>query len=550
MHNGTINQFVTLATVKRRFGSLVIASLLVCLIGNSIFGVQDLSAGENDTHLYFITSNGCAPCRQVEPAIEALKREGYPVTTVHFGQQQEWARSMGVDRTPTVVMITDKKMVGRHAGIIDAVTLKQWFKHQGIKAGRNFAGENGKDQKPVGTKVVLGDEALRGANQTPGAKIGFRSSQSGTGRSNKPDGFHSSTMHKGTLQAKNREERVALNATVRLKVEDPKGTSYATGTVIHTYQGESLVVTCGHVFREAQGAGEITAEYGFHQGRPRSAPGELVFYDAEARDIGLVVIRTSEDIQPVQLAEREARIGKGLDIFSVGCDNGDDPTIRRSQIKNKAAYDGSIKYDIYGRPVNGRSGGGLFTESGELIGVCNAAAVEVDEGIYTALDTIYWQIAKVNLEHLFEPAARFASAPSRTSRQNLVANASNSAPVRIRTVTPISESGKLNRRNSASADSRLARLSSTPSPIAAPVSSARLGTQRTQVSWNRGAQTRPVQDDKEVLIVVRSKSNPADTETIVIDNPTPKLLDYLGAMNQPSTRSVDVARLRMDNNRR
>jgi S1-C subfamily serine protease len=51
--------------------------------------------------------------------------------------------------------------------------------------------------------------------------------------------------------------------------------------------------------------------------------------------------------------------------------------------------------------VDGRSGGGLFNEQGELIGVCNAAAVEVDEGIYTALETIHWQIAAVDLEHLF-----------------------------------------------------------------------------------------------------------------------------------------------------
>ena len=74
--------------------------------------------------------------------------------------------------------------------------------------------------------------------------------------------------------------------------------------------------------------------------------------------------------------------------------------IRKS--KNRAAYDGAIKYDIYGRPVDGRSGGGLFNEKGELIGICNAAAVEVDEGIYTALETMHWQIAQVNLEHLFQ----------------------------------------------------------------------------------------------------------------------------------------------------
>ena len=37
------------------------------------------SAAANDSvHLFFFTNPGCAPCRQVEPAIEALIREGYP----------------------------------------------------------------------------------------------------------------------------------------------------------------------------------------------------------------------------------------------------------------------------------------------------------------------------------------------------------------------------------------------------------------------------------------------------------------------------------------
>ncbi len=218
-------------------------------------------------------------------------------------------------------------------------------------------------------------------------------------------------MLKGTNQPRTASERLALQATVRLKVEDPEGISYATGTVIHSHGGESLVMTCGHVFRDSRGKGVITAEYGFDTGQLKTGPGELISYDAKARDIAVVAIRTPVPITPVPIAPREATVERGNDIFSLGCDHGQSPTIRHSQIKNRAAYDGSIKYDIYGRPVDGRSGGGLFTSAGELIGVCNAAAVEVDEGIYTALDTIYWQLAAVKLEHLFEGPAVAANVP-------------------------------------------------------------------------------------------------------------------------------------------
>jgi thiol-disulfide isomerase/thioredoxin len=132
----TISQSrVRLSFFSNFFSVFVFSSALIL----GVFNPSSNGAFGNDTHLYFITSEGCAPCRQVEPAIEALQREGYPVTTVQYGQHEGWARKLGVDRTPTVVMITENKMVGRHAGIIDAVTLKKWFAHQGINAGKTFA---------------------------------------------------------------------------------------------------------------------------------------------------------------------------------------------------------------------------------------------------------------------------------------------------------------------------------------------------------------------------------------------------------------------------
>ncbi|MED5284711.1 MAG: hypothetical protein VYC71_01985, partial [Planctomycetota bacterium] len=55
------------------------------------------------------------------------------------------------------------------------------------------------------------------------------------------------------------------------------------------------------------------------------------------------------------------------------------------------------KIDTYRRPEQGRSGGGLFSAGGQLIGVCNAAAVQVDEGIYAGLQGIYAALDATNL---------------------------------------------------------------------------------------------------------------------------------------------------------
>ncbi len=493
------------------------------------------------TRLFFFTNHGCAPCKQVEPSIEALKGEGYPVETVYLGNDpgaaQKYLNEYGVTHTPTVVLISGGKLQGRHKGIdIDAVTLKKWFELVGVPSGAAFANA-GNGKSAGGTKVVL-------SGQNSSSEPDWSSLSSFAKSGTVSDNYSSPTMIKGTTRPANANEQRAMQATVRLRVEDPEGISYATGTVIHNHEGECLVMTCGHVFRDAQGKGVITAEYGFETGNPKTAPGELIYYDANARDIGLVSIKTNSNIVPVPIADRRAAIARGQDIFSIGCDHGDSPTIRRSRIKNKAAYDGAVKYDIFGRPVDGRSGGGLFTADGELIGVCNAAAVEVDEGIYTALETVYWQIAEVNLDHLFENgSSRSNSVPARlASTQVASSNAGDfrksfgrSVPRNIDTPRPFGSS-----RQRGSDSTRLAAI---------PSSNFAAGQNRTPVRWDdrssRLGQTAG-DSDKEVIIIVRSKDNPARTEAITVNDPTPELLNYLNNMQseQARTRQLNMARMR------
>jgi thiol-disulfide isomerase/thioredoxin len=110
--------------------SLFVPTMLVLALGGLIlptaYGAQ--SPGSNQaSHLYFFTNDGCAPCRQVEPSIEALHREGYPVTTIKISEQPEVADRFHVDRTPTVVLVTGNQITGRHAGQISLPTLREWF---------------------------------------------------------------------------------------------------------------------------------------------------------------------------------------------------------------------------------------------------------------------------------------------------------------------------------------------------------------------------------------------------------------------------------------
>ncbi|MCH2182830.1 MAG: trypsin-like peptidase domain-containing protein [Mariniblastus sp.] len=369
--------------MKRR---LTCASHWISLILLALF-VQPGAANDStapQARLYFFTSPACPPCRQVEPAIRQLAAEGYPVTVINTSSQPDWARHFKVNRTPTTILVADQQVVGRQTGLITLDALRGWF-----AACRPATAPT----PQTATRQTNSDTTGLPAHLNQG---GIESGQP--------------TMHQGTTVPANQAEQRAMAATVRLKVADPQGTSYATGTIIHRHQDECLILTCGHVFRDSQGQGAISIDYDFVSGQVRTTSGRLLSYDAQDRDIALVSMTASGfSGPPVFVAQPGYAIQNSDQAFSIGCDHGEAPTIRRTRIKNLAKYNGVDKYDIFGRPVDGRSGGGLFTPGGQLVGVCNAAAVDFDEGIYVALNTIYWQLQQANLTNLFTGPAAIAT---------------------------------------------------------------------------------------------------------------------------------------------
>ena len=65
------------------------------------------------------------------------------------------------------------------------------------------------------------------------------------------------------------------------------------------------------------------------------------------------------------------------------------------------SYMGPPNVEVDGLPVEGRSGGGLFDERGELIGVCYAADPSLKEGLYNGADVVYYELGKLGLQRLF-----------------------------------------------------------------------------------------------------------------------------------------------------
>ena len=379
----------------------------------------------------------------------------------------------------------------------------------------------------------------------------------------------------------------ALRATVRLRVADQTGHGCGTGTIIDTHGEEALVVTCGHIFRDSQGKGQIEVDL-FVGGQARTLPGTLLSYNLE-RDIGLVSFSPGTGVTVARVAPGGYLLRKGSPVFSIGCDRGANPSIRTSQITGVDKYLGPPNLVTSGQPVQGRSGGGLFSQDGLLIGICNAADPADDEGIYASLPTIHWELDRVGQRRIYDrrtenalaglagPAAMAAGA-----NRGLNGGAA-SAPLMPRTMPaanslagPQGPEGQLGfdrssmgaqgqpvpgaGRASTGTGSNLAAaapLAPTAGPSQLGLASARslaatpgpaglsppLAPETTSQPGTRLADSRANAFPKtEVICIIRSPSDPRGGERVmVLDNPSVELISQLERASRGAAAAAEIA---------
>lgn len=401
-----------------------------------------------ELQVLFFTQAGCPPCRVMEPDIDRLSQSGVPVVKVHLETQGDYARQCGITQTPSVIVADGNRVLARHTGVLGLTELERL-----IAPWRPIPGGEANDS---GGKT---------ADPSPEAR--------------------------------------ALQATVRLRVNDPQGTGVATGTIIHRHGEEALVLTCGHAFRESAGKGDIDVEIGFGSDSRTTVKGQLWHYDADRHDIALVIIPCPLPIVPVPVAPEALRVEVGDSAFTLGCDQGADPSLRETTLKSLSRYSGVEKYDIVGRPVYGRSGGGLFTSGGQLIGVCNAQAVNEDEGIYAGLESIYWQFATKNVSHVFRPETAVQGEGAAIVAQEQPMDSLVSVAE-----TRIADAGGEQKSPSSHPEAFHAVFNGDRPPA-------------SNASFQSGGQT------AELIVVIRGAGESGSMETLEIDNPSPELLAQL-----------------------
>ena len=192
-----------------------------------------------------------------------------------------------------------------------------------------------------------------------------------------------------------------LAATVRIRVKYQENDAVGTGTIIDTDGDESLVLTCGHLFRNSDGNPSISIEL-FSDGETIQVPATLFDYRNDEVDLGLVKFRRPGMVSRVSILPKGELPQEDEFVFSIGCDGGEAPSRRDTYITKLNRFLGPSNVEIAGVPAQGRSGGGLFDARERLIGVCIAADNELDEGLFVGPEAIYAQLAKHNLNRLFE----------------------------------------------------------------------------------------------------------------------------------------------------
>jgi thiol-disulfide isomerase/thioredoxin len=530
------------------------------------------AAQSGDVLLLDFAASWCGPCKQMAPIVAEVASAGWVVRHVDVDRETDLVRRFGVTGVPCYVLLVKGHEVGR----INGATTRGELENLLAKAAAPLGGTSpvaapaaAPEQPPIaGVPLpVAAADAHLATDSPPSSPARAAATEPTMPRSfvpvtamAEPAAAASQAMPAATaVDSRSRAalEQQLLAATARLRVEDSSGVSWATGTVIDCRQGEALILTCGHVFRDSQGKGRIEVDLFGPQG-PRGIAGQVISWDLK-RDLALVSIFTEATIDPVRVGGTDRATPVGAAVVTVGCNGGKDPTIHHSRITAVDKYLGPSNLQVAGQPVQGRSGGGLFAIDGTLIGVCNAADPADNEGLFAALPSIHDQLDETGLSFVYRnvyPSGGLDVAAAGPHLPNMPAEMPDvSFDRRDRSdAVPTASTGALPDDVSISMPAAAAAAATTASATSAPLASGRAEAPPATLSAGEAALIDHVRQHggkAEVICIVRPHGA-ADTssEVFVLKGARPDFVDHLSrahhghaadAAHQPPQSRSDVA---------
>lgn len=377
-----------------------------------IAGAVGAEPGSEPVLLDF-TATWCGPCQQMSGTVARLQRMGYPIRKVDVDREPELARRYGVSSIPAFVLVAGGKEQGRLTGVQSEGQLKRLLQRipalqaaarrrnqPAVRTAQADAPSEDSGQRKPGLRLPFFGEFGPGARRS-------RDSHTATemvaapATSRTPDVIRAKLNEPAEAAAGSGQPDDVLGSIVRLRIRDSEGASFGSGTVISSVPGRTVILTCGHVFRNYDQRSMIEVDV-FLEDRHERFVGKLIRHDPKA-DVGLVSIATSHPLPASPVASHPVR--KGDTVVSGGCSRGEAPTRQSIQVTALNRYRGPDNIECTGMPVQGRSGGGLFDSRGQVVGVCIAADPKQERGLYAGLAAVHGLLDEARLTHLYRPDA-------------------------------------------------------------------------------------------------------------------------------------------------
>lgn len=478
----------------------------------------------------------CPPCQQVAPIVSKLEREGLPIRKVDVEEERSLADQYQVSSIPTFILIVNDQEVERMSGAQSEGRIRQMLAKVPAEPRSSpndrLAVELGDSAPLPRPQVTAPTEPRRKSSSLDNSMAEADKSRSRIWPFPKKSKSPAPSEARGNnpapmpgLDAAGVVRDTPMDSSVRLRIMTGNKMVRGSGTLIESQPGRSSILTCSHISRGATEETKVEVDI-FRDGQPVTYVGTLVGSDPEA-DIGLITIPTDEVFPISPIASLMGTPPAGVKVIGIGCGGGEVPSREQMRVLEVNRYKGPDTLVCTVMPVQGRSGGGLFDESGTLVGVCFAATETGQSGVYCGIKPIHALLAKYEMAHLV---------PSTQDEFALEESALAEADTHTDPDTA-TDTGHTAPEWPAQPD-RNREGSMAKTQLAPPTQPAELPETSGHSAEEFAA------DDAEVVVVIRSRSNgSAGDKVILIHKPSRKFLQFVeGEMSGGGQGEIPVTR--------
>lgn len=453
------------------------------------------SPTDGDPLMLDFSASWCGPCQSTRPHVEKLKKLGYPIREIDVDNDPDrLAERFQVESVPTFVVVeSDGSELDRLTGAQTASELASFYR----RAARKPAANDDSETAPITL-------APRSASTTANP----------------------------------------WETVVRIKVRITKprlAIGFGSGTVIYSDERQAIILTCAHIFK---------IEHARQQPSPSQFPYPVLvdLFDGQLKggetprvttaeadipaeiidinhvgDVALIRIKPGRTLPASKVVPPGWKPTAGLKMTTLGCSQGHDATAWSTTVTQPRTVmqkDGGLyeATECMFAPIQGRSGGGLFTMDGVLAGVCDfndaprggGGSVHRSpdyHGLYASPSTIHKLLDKHRLQICYQGNERAPRERDTLLAERGPSRAANSDAPKFRTQSPSEGEYPM-----PSPDVLGVRLNPDDTPVVAQASAERPSDASKSYRW-RSALDDPDSGD-QVASSVRERPVPGDRSAL------------------------------------